>query len=229
MAVPEAGDEELANGNKFVCTKSTTVFDNLLNQTFTVVGSLKLSQFNDMEMHKRKGQRKQMNSFGSEAPIDISSTARSMQKIEPRQRHRQSSLIRGQQTGPQTGSGPLFKPLQYNQAQYDLFACIVDADVRHAYATLGVNFRHAPSHMSSPYGSLSRASRAIQRPYRETQVIKEQHDSNYRSSVDADIFSASEAAKFNLMRGNQLFCKLPYNRRAYMSYERLSYDSKKRA
>jgi len=66
----------------FVCSESTTIFDNLANQTFTVVNSLLLSSYNDVEGG--------ISTFSS---------------------------------------------------HYNLYACIVDADVRHNYATLGVNLR----------------------------------------------------------------------------------------
>lgn len=68
----------------FVSSQTSTVYNSLANQTFTVVNSFQLSQYND----------------------NIEST--------PRQ-----------------------------DGVYNLYACIVDADIRHNYATLGVHLRRA--------------------------------------------------------------------------------------
>lgn len=80
------------SSSSFTCSQSTSIFDNLENQTFTVVSSLQLGQYNDI--------------IESEAAIKPHSTI-------PR--------------------------------NYNLYACIVDADVRHNYATLGVHLREKPS------------------------------------------------------------------------------------
>lgn len=76
------------SGRSFVSSQTTTIFDNLANQTFTVVSSLQLSQYNDKSEH-----------------------------IEA------NSLPIG---------------------NFNLYACIVDADVRHNFATLGVHLRETP-------------------------------------------------------------------------------------
>ena len=68
----------------FTCSQTTTIFDNIVNQTFTVVNSLHLSQYND-----------------------------------------------------QIGSS------QGDSDKFNLYACIVEADVRRNYVTLGVHFRQA--------------------------------------------------------------------------------------
>lgn len=75
----------------FVCSQTSTIFDNLINQTFTMVNSLQLSQYNDVVEQETI----RSNSFRDEG-------------------------------------------------DYNLYACIVDADVRHNYATLGVHLRQAP-------------------------------------------------------------------------------------
>lgn len=78
--------------SRFVCTESTTIFDNLVNQTFTVINSLQLSQYKD-------------NANQQEA----------------------------------------IKSADIDDASFNLYACIVDADVRHNYATLGVYFKEGPN------------------------------------------------------------------------------------
>lgn len=80
------------SSSSFTCSQSTSIFDNLENQTFTVISSLQLGQYNDM--------------------------------IE---------------------SGAAIKPYSIIPQNYNLYACIVDADVRHNYATLGVHLREKPS------------------------------------------------------------------------------------
>lgn len=76
--------------SSFVSSQTITVFDNLANETFTVVNTLQISQYRD---------------------------------------HNNSN--KDQDKDPQI-------------SDFNLYACIVDADVRHNYATLGVRFRESP-------------------------------------------------------------------------------------
>lgn len=88
---------------RFVCSESKTIFNNLSNQTFTVINSLQLSQYNDF--------------------VQQESSSLPMKDIHHNHRSR---------TGRMPGGN------------FNLYACIVDADVRHNYATLGVHFRPNP-------------------------------------------------------------------------------------
>lgn len=89
-------DDGVFDSIPFVCSQSTTIFDNLVNQTFTVVQKLQLSQYNDSSHLK---------------------------------------TVNEGNSGTKRGVGE----------DVNLYACVVDADVRHNYATLGVHFREAPS------------------------------------------------------------------------------------
>ena len=113
-----------------------TVFDNLENQTFTVVNNLQLSQYND------------------------------------RTQSRSSNL-----------------PL----SDYNLYACIVDADVRHNYATLGVHFREA----------LGKFAFEVTKRLRARTVTSE---SNEAHQWPTDI-SPSGSNVYDLFRTNEIQCK----------------------
>lgn len=86
--------DESFNDKRFACSQTTTIFDNLVNQTFTVINSLHLSQYKDLP---------------------------------------DTSLLSSSDLNAQSNH------------DYNLYACIVDADVRHNYATLGVHFRQTHS------------------------------------------------------------------------------------
>lgn len=75
-----------------MASQSVTIFDNLANQTFTVINSLQLSQYND-----------HVSDSGESSNIGGSAIS-----------------------------------------DFNLYACIVDADVRHNYATLGVRYIKTP-------------------------------------------------------------------------------------
>lgn len=118
----------------FVCSQTTTVFDNLMNQTFTVVNKLQLSQYSDL--------------------VDHGKTVRSI-----------SSNI-------------------------NLYACIVDADIRHNYATLGVHFREAPSKIPQDISKRLQAQSAF--------LSMDQNDNNF-DPVQKDVESFTN---FDLFREN---------------------------
>lgn len=89
-------------------SQTSTVFDSLANQTFTVVNSLQLSQYND-----------NIDSSSAAAAAATSSASSS------------------------SSPTPTPSSLRKSDGVYNLYACIVDADVRHNYATLGVHLRRA--------------------------------------------------------------------------------------
>lgn len=102
---------------KFVCSESTTIFDNLVNQTFTVINRLQLSQFND----------------------------------------------RADRDGNEVG----------HSGENNLYACIVDADIRHTYVTLGVSFRNGPNaNLPLDLGKRLLKARSIIRMQTEKSPIK---------------------------------------------------------
>lgn len=123
----------------FVASQTVTIFDNLENQTFTVVNSIQLSQYND---------RTQLQSISSN-------------------------------TSP--------------MSDCNLYACIVDADVRHSYATLGVHFRE----------TLGKFSLDVTKRMRARSIMPGATGvSQWPTGV-----AQSDANIYNLFRTSQIHCK----------------------
>lgn len=114
-------NDDLHNSKNFVCSQSISIFDNLLNQTFTVVNNLKLSQFNDK--------------IELPPPPPTSATASTTKTTTTRDEN-DDDAANGLPS-------PLINPSDTDGGLYNLYACFVDADIRHDYATLGVYFRQA--------------------------------------------------------------------------------------
>lgn len=130
-----------------------------MNQTFTVVNSLQLSQYNDT--------------------VGLSSDY-----------------------SDHAGNDPQGDPVADAGGHYNLYACIVDADIRHNYATLGVHFRetgkisfelskrlHAKSMMEKDIASTSATLRG---------------DNGGQSTNELD---ENDLTKFNFLRDGELKCK----------------------
>lgn len=160
--------ERTQRGRSFVASQTTTIFDNLDNQTFTVVSSLQLSQYNDVvEMETVK-----------------------------------------------TNSLPM-------GSEYNLYACIVDADVRHNYATLGVHFRESPRKIPSEISRRLRAKSVLAKSKSLDIANRESMMNKVAVEVPTDSY-----ANYDLFRENQLKCKFllsnTFTRKGYM----INIDSK---
>lgn len=156
----------------FVCSQTTTIYDDLANQTFTVINKLHLSQYND---------------YGD--LLELPDEAR----MSP-------------------------------QASYNFYACIIDADVRHYYATLGVYFKQALGQLPIELSKRLRVAAASQSigAILESNVGGHQQQPNGPSedlalqtssgssfniagepaSVDKEFFSG-----YSSLRDNQIICK----------------------
>lgn len=142
-----------------VLSQSITIFDNLVNQTFTVVNGLQLSQC-----------------------------------VEPAGARAYDLLGVDKRSGDTTSG------------QHNLYACMVDADVRHSFATLAVNYRTAPI--------INQLPRELRRLLHARTMTKGRKPPPLRTNVDNNFMVASEqnvADKMNFMRAsNQLTGKLFY-------------------
>lgn len=128
----------------FVSSQTSTVFNSLANQTFTVVNSLQLSQYND----------------------NIEST--------PRQ-----------------------------DGVYNLYACIVDADVRHNYATLGVHLRRAAGQLPHDVTSRLEALKA----YPSIIQPKSTNIGWIMSADQSPPIASQNRGRFNFLHDNSLMSK----------------------
>lgn len=144
--------EDLRQPRSFVASQTKTIFDNLDNQTFTVVSSVQLSQYND--------------------------------RVE-------SETIK---SAPPSMGG-----------DYNLYACIVDADVRHNYATLGVHFRESPSKIPSEISRRLLAKSALTYSNSKSSDISKPDPTIAR--ISGDVISTDSYANFNLLRDDQLKCE----------------------
>lgn len=136
----------LSRSRSFVCSQTTAIFDNLSNQTFTVVTNLQLGQYND---------RVEAGAVQADS-LDMD--------------------------------------------DYNLYACIVDADIRHNYATLGVHFREAPNKI--PYEIRKRLNARAATTKSEQSTKRK---STQISGINAD--SSEKFSEYNLYRESLLQCK----------------------
>lgn len=148
--------EDANRPRSFVSSQTTTIFDNLDNQTFTVVSNLQLSQYND----RVKSETIESGSLSIEG-------------------------------------------------DYNLYACIVDADVRHNYATLGVHFRESPSKISSEISRRFRAKSVLDSESKASDISDRQPGLN---RMPGEGIPANNFASFGLLRENQLKCKSLHKR-----------------
>lgn len=132
-------DEKPFGRANFVASQTLTVFDNLENQTFTVVNNLQLSQYND----KTQSQKIRSNTM----PF----------------------------------------------SDFNLYACIVDADVRHNYATLGVNYRETMGQFAMEVSQRLRARAAMTKSNEGRQWSTNE--------------SPPGANAYNLFRTSQIHCE----------------------
>lgn len=153
---PLADLDQLSTVKPFVSSLSTTIYDDLANQTFTVINKLHLSQYNDL-----------------------------------------------------IGDSSLAQVDRANRA-YNLYACLVDADVRHHYATLGVYFKRAPNEIPIELSKRLRATQTMLGGQSSMANNAHELESSPVSNPDGRKFTrAISAANFySSLRDNQLFCKL---------------------
>lgn len=184
---PSANSNSNNSKSSFVCSQSTTIFDNLINQTFTVVNSLQLSQYNDFVQSKTSGVSQSPSSPPSPASASSSSS--------------------------------------FSDSYYNLYACIVGADIRHNYATLGVNFRQAPGHLP-----LELSKRLHAKSILAARSTAEKHMERVKSkSMRPDRVDQDNYANFDLLRENQLKCEyLNIDAELDCSSIALSYGSERR-
>ena len=173
----------------FVCSQSITVFDNLVNQTFTVVNSLQLSHYNTNVEEE------------VEDVVDEPTTGPRASSAQPELESNKMPLIALPQAATQDDVD--------DDKLFSLYACIVDADVRHNYATLGVNFRRASS------GKLRRRLRAKslfgrQQQQQQQQAIRGVLATNTFEEPTSESTSNQvddELVKLDFLRKEHLHCK----------------------
>lgn len=203
----EEEEEDEQPENSFVCSKSTTIFDNLLNQTFTVVNSLKLSHYNDAGFDVAESSGSGPDSGNDADADDDAAASADPHHNDYEESHKTplddvSSSSRlgllnmnddakdADRSAPTNGINDLLvaPPLtqsagrQPNSAavQYNLYACIVDADVRHNYATLGVNFRSTVATAAAAAAGAPRRSSVVPLARQLRLRRRQYHRRNYR-------------------------------------------------